>query len=84
MVTNFFFLPRSWNPIWRLESGLESGKYPYFEYMQYFELEATDQQNSDVYSYIFVVALFNGVCSDNPLCSYLPEIGWKIGSTYSE
>ena len=43
-------------------------------------------QNSDflVYSHIFRVALFNGVCSNNPLCSYPPEIGWKTGSTYNE
>ena len=47
-------------------------------------LGATDQLNSDVYSYIFKVALFNGVCSDNPLCSHPPEIGWKTGSTYNE
>ena len=59
-------------------------KYPYFEYMQYLELGATDQENSDVYSYNFGASLFNSVYSDNPLCSYPPDIGWKTGSTYNE
>ena len=32
--------------------------------MQYLELGVTDHQTSDIYSYVFGVALLNGGCAD--------------------